>query len=123
MDDMRELITWDQLAVGAAIAAAALGLGGLLVGLLSRAADGRARLTRALVGAVPGPALYGLWRLFAALTAYNPQTGQAGLHRVGTLGLCLLLFVVVGVAYGLLVGATWHHGGPTTEGTKGEATP
>lgn len=121
MDDMRELITWEQLGVAAVGAAVAVGLGGLLTGLLSRAPDGRSRLVRALTGLAAGPLLFALWRLLAAFTAYHPETGSAGLHRVGTLGLCLLIFVVAGALYGMLIGAAWHRGRGAPPGTEGEA--
>jgi len=43
-----------------------------------------------------------MWLLYNHLVRYNPATGQAGLHRVATLTLSALIFLVAGVVLGAL---------------------
>lgn len=47
-----------------------------------------------------GPIIYLMWRLFSHLVRYNPETGEAGLHRVSVMALSALIFVVVGALLG-----------------------
>ncbi len=115
MNNMHELLTVQQFDRTLAVAAVILALSGAGLGAACgcrRQADRRGSATTALgwacLAGAPGLLLYGLWRLFSFLVRYNPETGQAGLHRLPTLGLCLLLFVAVGVAYGSVVGACWQ---------------
>lgn len=54
--------------------------------------------------ALAGPVGGALWFLYRARTAYQPETGIAGLHRVSVLLTNLVLFVAVGAALGILIG-------------------
>lgn len=47
-----------------------------------------------------GPIIYLMWRLFSHLVRYDPETGEAGLHKVSVMALSALIFVVVGALLG-----------------------
>lgn len=47
-----------------------------------------------------GPIIYLMWRMFGYLVRYNPETGEAGLHKVSVMALSALIFVVVGALLG-----------------------
>lgn len=86
-----------------------------VVGVLLGLAMGAARralgegLKRGVALGLLGPVGYGLWRLFAWLVRYDPQTGYCGLHRVSVLLLNVLLFVLVGTILGVLYGRLWRN--------------
>jgi hypothetical protein len=100
MDDMREIVTVDQvdrLFIGLALAAP---LAGLLVRSLVRRLGGRRR-EGALVGwliALLGPLNLILWHV------YNAITNHLGLDTVKNLLVNLALFLALGCAAGLALG-------------------
>lgn len=68
------------------------------LGLRRRSANVRV----GLLMVVCGPVLWGLWLLYRARIAYDPETGVAGMHRVSVLLTNLLVFVAAGFGVGLL---------------------
>jgi hypothetical protein len=123
MDDMRELISIE--AVERLFLAAALGgpLVGLLVGAavgLRRRAVSRGAARGLLLGAL-GTANWALWRMYSALTDHF------GLDSVLNLLLNLGIFLVLGAAAGLVIGAMMRKrahaetGGPRPAGGSGGA--
>jgi hypothetical protein len=79
-------------------------LAGVVIGLIVGAAR---RCTTvglwqgAAVGLL-GPVTYGLWRFYDFTVRYNPQTGEAGLHKVRVHALNALIFIVLGLVLGLI---------------------
>ena len=61
-------------------------------------------LLRGLAFGLMGPIVYGLWRSFAWMVRYDPQTGYCGLHKVSVLLLNVVIFALVGVALGVAYG-------------------
>jgi hypothetical protein len=49
-----------------------------------------------------GPVVYGAWLLYDYMVRYNPETGEAGLHKVWVHAVNALIFVVLGVALGAI---------------------
>lgn len=100
MDDMREIVTVDQVerlfvllaVLGPVVGAAS----GWFVGRRSGRRPALAR-TGALIGLI-GPANWGFWRL------YNSITDHLGLDTVRNLLVNLALFIGVGVALGIVLG-------------------
>ena len=76
---------------------------GLIVGTLIGAARHRPACTawRGFAVGLIGPVIYLMWRLFSYLVRYNPETGEAGLHKVSVMLLSALIFVVVGALLGV----------------------
>lgn len=118
MDDMRELVTREQVETAFRILAVAgplLGaVGGLLYGQLRR----RSALVSGLLLGCIGTLNYGLWRLYLAVT------DRYGMDRVSTLLVNLGVFVVLGACVGVMYwylagrsGATHHAEEPQNRGT------
>jgi len=103
---MQELVSVEQaesvlrwLVLGGPLLGAIVGA---LVGAL-RSRDGckiGCGAWRGLAVGLLGPIIYLMWRLFGYLVRYNPETGEAGLHKVSVMALSALIFVVVGALLG-----------------------
>lgn len=101
---MTELITVEQ-AETAVRALIWLGpLLGALVGLIA----GLARkcptlgLWQGVAVGLLGPVVYGMWRYYDWMVRYNPETGEAGLHRIRVHAVNGLVFIALGVALGVI---------------------
>lgn len=101
---MTELITVEQ---AEAVLRALIWVGPLLGALIGLIA-GLARKCPALglwqgvaVGLL-GPVVYGMWRFYSYTVRYDPETGEAGLHRVWVHALNALIFIVLGVVLGVI---------------------
>ena len=117
-NELLELRQFDALMRAVAVVLPVLGvLLGLAAGAARRAAG--EGLKRGVALGLLGPLSYGLWRLFAWLVRYDPQTGYCGLHRVGVLLLNVLLFVLVGMTLGVLYGRLWKTA-PSLPGETGD---
>ncbi len=101
---MTELITIEQ---AEAVLRALIWLGplvGALIGLIA----GLVRkcpvlgLWQGVAVGLLGPVIYGLWRFYSYMTRYNPETGEAGLHKVWVHAVNALIFVIVGVVLGMI---------------------
>jgi hypothetical protein len=44
-----------------------------------------------------------LWKFYSWMVRVEPETGYVGLHRVSVFAVCLLVFMIVGAAAGLVV--------------------
>jgi len=101
---MTELVTVEQAeAVVRALIWAGPLLGALL-GLIIGGARKRAMLGlwQGVAVGLLGPVIYGLWLVYSAMVRYNPQTGEAGLHKVWVHAVNGLIFIVVGLVLGVI---------------------
>jgi hypothetical protein len=98
---MKELITTEQAARAIIILALALPIAGLVIGGIAGVVRRRSARGAALglVCGLSGPAIWVMWRV------YNGVIGRFGLDSVKGLLVNLALFVVVGLAVGVGVGA------------------
>jgi hypothetical protein len=114
MDDMREIVTveqMDRLFLALAIAAPVLGLAfGAFTG--RRASAGRGALKGFVVGLV-GPVNLLLWKM------YNVLTDRMGLDTVKNLLVQLGLFIALGVIAGLAFGFATKRQGLNESGSDG----
>lgn len=103
---MRELVSVEQaemvlrwLVLGGPVAGTIVGA---LVGALRRSEGCKVGCgaARGLAVGLLGPILYLMWRLFSHLVRYNPETGEAGLHKVSVMALSALFFMAVGALLG-----------------------
>lgn len=103
-DDTHELITAAQFAHWLAIAAFAVLVGGIAVGIAwgSRHGAPRAGFSRGFASGLTGPAALLLWRI------YNLIEDRYGLDSVRALLTNLALFVAAGVVAGLLLRWVWR---------------
>ena len=101
MDDMREIVTVEQVQRLFVILAIALPLVGLLGGAAWGVMTGavRRRAVQGLLLGFLGPVNLGLWLV------YNRITDRLGLDTVKNLLVNLVLFVVLGIVSGLAAGA------------------
>lgn len=99
MDDMREIVTVDQMDRLFLVLAIALPLVAAMVGGFAarRSSPGRGAIKGLLVGLL-GPANLALWKV------YNALTDRMGLDTVKNLLVQLGLFVALGVVVGLIGG-------------------
>jgi hypothetical protein len=101
---MTELVTVEQ---AESVLRALIWMGpllGALVGLIAgyaRKCIGLGLWQGVAVGLL-GPVIYGLWRFYSYMVRYNPETGEAGLHKVWVHALNALIFIVLGVALGAI---------------------
>jgi hypothetical protein len=77
---------------------------GALIGIIAGAMRGcpTLGLWQGVAVGLLGPVVYGMWRYYDWMVRYNPETGQAGLHRVWVHAVNGLVFIVVGVALGVV---------------------
>jgi peptidoglycan/LPS O-acetylase OafA/YrhL len=92
--------------------------GGLMVAL-GRGA--KPTIIKAVLLALLGPLILGLWLSYSYLVRYDPRTGYFGLDKLWVLAVNLCLFAVVGTAYGYLVGRAW--GPRPARASEAEAAP
>jgi len=59
-------------------------------------------IVKGIVLGLWGPLIYALWLLYSFFVRYNPQTGEAGLHRVSVLLINVAIFAVIGVLLGFV---------------------
>jgi len=99
----------------------------LVAGLMAAARRStRAVWTTAVLLALLGPLVLGLWLVYSYLVRYDPRTGYFGLDKLWVLAFNALLFVVVGVVYGYLVGRAWGRGpapAPEADAAPGGNSP
>jgi len=100
MNDMKELVTVEQVEHAIRIAAVGIPAAGLLVGMLVGAARRRlkAGVGIGLACGAAGPAIWVTWR------AYNAVAERYGLDSVRGLVVNIALFTCIGVGVGLAVG-------------------
>jgi hypothetical protein len=101
---MTELVTVEQ---ADAVLRALLWLGPLLGALIGLIAGVIRRcpvvgLWQGVAVGLLGPVVYGLWRLYSYTVRYDPESGVAGLHRISVHVVNGLIFIVLGVALGVI---------------------
>ena len=101
---MTEIITVEQ---AEAVLRALIWAGpllGALIGLITGAARGCpvVGLWQGVAVGLLGPVIYGLWLFYSYTVRYDPESGVAGLHRVSVHVVNGLIFIVLGVALGVI---------------------
>jgi hypothetical protein len=114
MDDMKEIVSVEQVQRLFIILAVALPLVGIAGGALlgSRRGDVKRGVAQGLLLGILGPVNLGLWLV------YNRITDSLGLDTVKNLLVNLVLFVVLGVVTGLAAGYIMRRQ-PTPPGLRG----
>ena len=115
MDDMRELITVEAFNRGIIIAAVAWPTVCLLVAAIAHFRRRPRALVLGIAWALLGPIILGLWRFYSWMVRVEPETGYVGLHKVSVFAINLLVFVLVGVALGLLFARLCRRPGPSQD--------
>src|SRR5437870_943734 len=106
MDDMREIVTMQQVELAFRALAIVAPLVGALIGTLVGYRTGRTERVKSgavsgiLIGLL-GPVNYLLWKI------YNGITDRLGLDSVKNLLINLALFIILGVAAGLISARYW----------------
>jgi hypothetical protein len=110
MTEMREIVDLRTVDAAIKIGGAAWLAAALLIGALLMVArrSGSGPLVRGAFLSLIGPLLVGLWLLYQWMVRYDPESGYFGLNKVWVLAVNALLFVVVGSAYGYLLGRLWE---------------
>lgn len=113
MDDMREIVTSEQVDQWFPILAVAAPIVGLLIGAVLGARRGQAGrgAVKGLLGGMVGPLNLLLWKL------YNTLTDRMGLDSVRNLLVQLGLFVALGVISGLILGYLVRRRGDSPDNT------
>jgi hypothetical protein len=120
---MTELVTVKQ---ADAVALALIWVGpllGALIGLITGYARGRLTvgLWQGVAVGLLGPVIYAMWRFYDYMVRYNPATGEAGLHKVSVHAVNALIFVVLGVALGVVYRRFVFRKGPGADDDSHEA--
>ena len=114
---MTELITVEQ---AESVLRALIWVGPLLGALIGLIA-GRARkcvavgLWQGVLAGLLGPVVYGMWRFYGYMVRYNPETGEAGLHKVWVHALNGLIFIAIGFALGIIYRRFVFREGPVAD--------
>lgn len=104
MDDMREIVTVDQINRWFLLLAIAVPVLGILIGAAAGARHGLLKQSalKGLIVGLLGPLNLVLWKL------YNTITDRLGLDSVKNLLVQLGLFLALGTVAGLIIGRFWR---------------
>jgi len=101
---MTELISGEQ---ADAVMLALIWVGpllGVLIGLIAGYARGCpvVGVWQGTAVGLLGPVIWGMWRFYSWMVRYNPQTGEAGLHKVWVHAFNALIFIAFGLVLGVI---------------------
>ncbi len=104
MNEFREIVNLQQFA--RCLQAIAIALPFIAVAVCVIAGVKKKHLGQSIVKGIAlgllGPLIYVLWLIYSFLVRYNPQTGEAGLHRVSILLINVAIFALIGVLLGFV---------------------